>query len=118
MIMSPQAIILTVCNIVILIALILSLFVIKKSKDSQEENKVKTILKNIAALIMFLIIMVMQIYSLNCMVYGDCTMWSWILTAFAIFGTLAYIGFFAYVAMTAKTVQNNMKDMMRPDAFA
>lgn len=112
--MSPQAIILTVCNLVILIALILSLFVIKKSQDSPEENKVKTMLKNIAALIMFLIIMVMQIYSLNCMVYGDCNAWAWLLTTFAVFGTLAYIGFFAYVAMTAKRVQTTVKDMMKP----
>lgn len=112
--MSPQAIILTVCNIVILIALILSLFVIKKSSDAPEESKVKTILKNVAALVMFLVIMAMQIYSLNCMVYGNCTSWSWVLTTFAIFGTLAYIGFFAYVAMTAKKVQMSMKDMMKP----
>lgn len=113
--MSVQAIILTVCNVVILIALFLSLFVIKRSADSPDENKTATILKNIAALVLFLVIMVMQVYSLNCMIYGNCIAWTWILTAFAIFGTLAYIGFFAYIAMTAKTVKKGMKDMLKPE---
>lgn len=113
--MSTQAIILTVCNVVILIALFLSLFVLKRSVDSENESKVTTIMKNVSAMLMFVVIMVIQIYSVNCMVYGNCIAWTWILTAFAILGTLAYIGFFAYVAVTAKTVKNGMKNMMRPE---
>lgn len=111
---SQQAFILTICNIVILVAVILSMFVIKKSHTA-DPNKVKTILKNISVLMMFIVIMVLQVYSLNCMVLGNCQIWSWILTAFAVFGTLGYIGFFAYLSMSANQVQNSLKDIIKPD---
>lgn len=110
---SYQAIVLGICNFVILIALILSMFVLKKSA-AEGESRVKIVLKNVAALVMFLVIMVMQIYSLNCMVYGDCASWAWVLTAFAIFGTLTYIGFFAYLVFSARKVQTSLKDLMAP----
>jgi hypothetical protein len=110
---SQQGVILSICNIVIFIAVILSMFVIKKSVDT-ESNKTKSVFKNIAVLIMFLLIMVMQVYSLNCMVNGDCQMWAWALTAFAVFGTLGYIGFFAYITMTANKVQDSVKDLIKP----
>lgn len=110
---SIQAVVLGICNLVILVALIISMFVLKRSSDSSE-GKVKTALKNVAALIMFVIIMVMQIYSLNCMVYGNCVAWAWVLTAFAIFGTLAYIGFFTYLLFSTNKVKNSLKDIMRP----
>lgn len=112
--LSQQAIILSICNFVILIAVILSLFVIKKSADKKDESKLVTILKNIAALVLFLIIMVLQVYSVNCMVYGECGSWAWILTAFAVFGTLAYLGVFAYVAISAAKLKASVKDLVKP----
>jgi hypothetical protein len=111
---SQQALILTICNVVILIAVILSMFVLKKSKDN-DRYKLSTILKNIAALVMFIIIMVMQIYSVNCMIYGDCHLWTWILVAFAAFGTLMYIGFFAYIAMSANRIKTSITDLPKLD---
>lgn len=113
--LSQQGLILSICNVIIFVAVVLSMFVIKKTADT-EPNKVKAVLKNIAVLIMFLLIMVMQVYSLNCMVTGDCHVWAWILTAFAIFGTLGYIGFFAYLTMTANKVKDSVKDLVNPNA--
>ena len=111
---SQQAFILTICNVIILVAVILSMFVLKKSQAT-DPSKVKTILKNISVLVMFIIIMLLQVYSLNCMVYGNCQLWSWILTSFAIFGTLGYIGFFAYLSMSANQVKSSLKDIIKPD---
>lgn len=98
--LSTQATILAICNFVILIAVVLSMFVIKKNND--EGNKLYATIKNVFALLMFIIIMTMQVYSLNCMIYGDCHLWGWILTTFAVIGTLSYLGFFAYIAFTIK----------------
>lgn len=111
--LSQQGVILSICNFIIFVAVVLSMFVIKKSADT-ESNKTKSILKNIAVLMMFILIMVMQVYSLNCMVTGDCQLWSWTITAFAVFGTLGYIGFFAYIVMTANKVQESVKDLIKP----
>jgi hypothetical protein len=107
--LSTQAIVLAICNTVILVAVILSMFVIKKNTD--EGNKVYATIKNIFALLMFIIIMMMQIYSLNCMVYGDCRMWAWVLAIFAVVGTLSYIGFFAYIVFTMKKISTYPKVM-------
>lgn len=113
---SQQAIVLSICNIIILIAVIISMFVLKKSKDT-EQYKIKTVLKNIAALIMFIIIMVMQIYSVNCMITGECHIWTWILVAFFAFGTLMYIGFFTYVAMSANKIRSTITDLPKLPEF-
>ena len=111
--LSQQGLILSICNVIIFVAVVLSMFVIKKSADT-EPNKIKSVFKNIAVLLMFLLIMVMQVYSLNCMVTGECQVWAWTLTAFAVFGTLGYIGFFAYITMTANKVQESVKDLIKP----
>lgn len=100
---STQAIVLTICNLIILVALIISMFIIKRTNDN--EQKVGAIMKNMSALLGFIIIMGLQIYSLNCMVYGDCHLWSWILVGFGILGTLSYLGVFAYIAYTLKKQQ-------------
>jgi hypothetical protein len=100
MLIAQQAIVLGVCNFIILLSVVLSLFVIKK--DTDQGDKTGAIWKNIAALIMFVTIMALQIYSLNCMVYGDCNIWAWIIAAFAIVGTVSYLGLFAYVATSAQ----------------
>jgi cytochrome bd-type quinol oxidase subunit 2 len=101
--LSQQALILSICNVVIFIALIISVFIIKKTTDKKEESKYKIVLKNIAALIFFLIIMIMQVYSVNCMVYGECGSWAWIITIFTVLGTLAYLGLFIYILIKSKT---------------
>lgn len=111
---SQQAIILGICNFVIFVAVVVSMFVLKKDADTNQGGKVVPILKNIAALVLFLVIMVMQIYSMNCMVYGECVSWAWIITAFAVFGTLAYLGVFAYIAMSTARLRAGIKDMVRP----
>lgn len=117
--LSQQAIILGICNLVIFVAVVISMFVLKKDADKGagavgKGGKVVAVLKNVAALVLFLVIMVLQIYSLNCMVYGDCVAWSWILTALAVFGTLGYLGVFAYIAMSTRKISGEIKDMVKP----
>ena len=113
---SQQSIVLSICNVIILIAVILSMFVLKKSKDT-ERYKINTILKNVSALVMFIIIMVLQIYSVNCMISGDCHIWTWILVALFAFGTLMYVGFFTYVAMSASRIQTSIAELPKPLEF-
>lgn len=110
---SQQAIILTICNFVIFVAVVLSMFVLKKSTDT-EPMTIVPILKNVAALVGFVIVMALQVYSLNCMIYGDCHAWAWVLTAMAVVGTLAYLGIFAYIAMTASKIKSSVKDLVKP----
>lgn len=109
--MSTQAVILTICNVLVFIAVATSMFLIKKEGDANTNvsSRIGTIMKNIAALIMFAIVMALQVYSLNCMIYGDCHMWTWIITGFAVFGTLSYLGIFVYLVSTLKRVKDTVK---------
>lgn len=115
--LATQSIVLIVCNLFVLIAIILSMFVLKKESNANKttSERITTIAKNVLALVLFVIIMALQVYSLNCMVYGDCQAWAWILTAFAALGTLSYLGFFVYLVSTMKkihtTVQNQIDDI-------
>lgn len=108
--LSTQALILAICNVLVFIALTLSLFVLKKesTQNATKSDRVLTILKNITALLMFAVIMALQVYSLNCMIYGDCQLWAWIITIFAGLGTLSYLGFFVYLVATFKKVESNV----------
>jgi len=110
---SQQAIILTICNFVIFVAVVLSMFVLKRSTDT-ETMTIIPILKNVAALVGFVIVMALQVYSLNCMIYGDCNVWAWILTAMAVVGTLAYLGVFVYITVSASKIKSSVKDLIKP----
>lgn len=109
--LSTQAIILAVCNALVFIAIALSMFVLKKESDANvtKSDRIITIVKNVTALIMFAIIMALQVYSLNCMIYGDCQLWTWIITVFAVLGTLSYLGFFVYLVATFKKVEGSVQ---------
>lgn len=111
--LSTQAIVLAVCNLLVFIAITLSMFVLKKESDqnASKSDRIVTIVKNVTALIMFAVIMALQVYSLNCMIYGDCQLWAWIITAFAALGTLSYLGFFVYLIATFKKVGDNVQDI-------
>lgn len=115
--LATQSIVLIVCNIFVFIAIVMSMFVLKKESNENKSTseRITTIAKNVLALVLFAIIMALQVYSLNCMVYGDCQAWAWILTTFAAVGTLSYLGFFVYLVSTMKkiqtTVQNQIDDI-------
>jgi hypothetical protein len=107
--LSTQAIILLVCNLIVLIAVGLSLFALKKNVD-KGESKTVVLLQNIAVMIMFVVIMMMQVYSINCMVFGDCQLWTWIIVGLAVIGTLTFLGFFTYVAIATKLTERAVVD--------
>lgn len=102
--MSTQAWLLAICNFVIFISVILSLFLIKD--DNEQGKKGSAIFKTIIALGSFLCVMALQVYSLNCMVVGDCILWSWIVAIFATIGCIAYVCLFVYVVVVLKRAPN------------
>lgn len=106
--LSSQAFVLAICNVCVLIAVLLSMFVIKKNTDNGETSS--AMVKNVVALVFFIFIMVMQVYSLNCMVRGDCHVWAWILAAFGVIGTLSYLGAFVYILMSSKKNDKTVAD--------
>lgn len=87
MYLSPQAIVLIICNAIILMLMLINVFIPRK--DSQKlGNKGLMFL----VIILFIIpIMLIQIYSLNCMVTGSCTKWSWTLSIIAVIFTVVYV---------------------------
>lgn len=105
--LSSQAFVLAICNVCILIAVIISMFVIKKNTDSGHTSS--ALLKNIVALVVFILVMVMQVYSLNCMVRGDCHIWAWILAVFGVIGALSYLGAFVYILLFRKAKTDEKK---------
>jgi hypothetical protein len=100
MLISTQAVVLAICNALILLAVILSMFVIKKNTD--EGDKGSALIKNVVALLFFFVFMALQVYSLNCMIYGDCRIWAWILVGFAVLGTVLYMAAFLYIVFIKK----------------
>lgn len=103
MALTNQAIIIGVCNIIIFLGIIVSLFFLKV--DILAGNKAIAVLKIIAGLLWFLIMVAIQVYSINCMVVGDCIIWTWILVAFAILGTLIYIFSLIYALAFINDIQ-------------
>jgi NADH:ubiquinone oxidoreductase subunit 3 (subunit A) len=73
------------------------------SKD-QTNKKSKSY---IIILLLFVILpfMVMQIYSLNCMVTGECHAWSWTLSVIAAIFTFLYV--IGFIAMIMKIKKNS-----------
>jgi len=95
MIISKQAIILMVCNFIVLMLLLLNTLITKTP------NRVAILI------VLFLIIlpfMLLQIYSLNCMVTGECYAWTWIIATIAVVFTILYvIGFIIMIRRLKKT---------------
>lgn len=93
--LTTQGWILAICNIIIFVVVIVGMVAVKK--DSEDGNKPLALVKNVVALVFFFIVMALQVYSLNCMVTGDCHLWAWILAVFAVITTLLYMGAFVII---------------------
>lgn len=95
MIISKQAIILMICNFIVFMLLLLNTFI------------TKTPSRIYIIIVLFFIIlpfMLLQIYSLNCMVTGECYAWSWIIAYIAIAFTVLYvIGFIVMIRKLKQT---------------
>ena len=112
MILPKQTLVLLVCNIVIFILIVSNMFL----------GKNKNWFLSIVLLIALIVpIMLMQLYSVNCMVTGDCNSWSWFLVAVAVLCTLVYIiGFINSIinlkkntGPTIKTEEENLRLKVR-----
>ena len=106
---STQAMILAACNAVIFIAVVIAMFLTKEEAD--KGSKVVAIMKNIVSLLAFFIMMALQVYSLNCMVYGECYLWSWIIAIFSVIGLVIFILGFIYIIYMTKSVGNAMNSL-------
>lgn len=103
-IISNQAIILSICNLIIFMLMFINVFI------SKQKSKIVVILGLIFIVIP---IMIIQIYSLNCMVTGSCTVWSWTLSAIAIIFTLIYvIGFIIMIIKLKKNTGPTQEDKL------
>lgn len=102
--MSPQASILAICNIIIVLSTGISMLIF--ARKSEEIVTWNLVVNNVAAFLLFIVIMALQVYSLNCMVTGDCQIWAWVVAGFAVFGTLAYLGLFAYLMGLLNKIKN------------
>lgn len=101
---SSQAKVIVVCNIVVLIAVLLSIFGINKERNKQE-GKIKAISKAVIVFVMFIVIMLLQVYTMNCMIYGECHSLAWAISSVAVVGTLIYLGIFIYLIFKKHTTK-------------
>lgn len=95
MIISKQAIILMICNFIVFMLLLFNTFITKGSN------------RNAIIIVLFLMIlpfMILQIYSLNCMVTGECYVWSWIIAYISIAFTVLYV--IGFIIMIRKLKQS------------
>jgi len=97
--LSKQGWVLAICNTIIFIVVLIGMFSVKK--DAEAGDKTKALIKNVVALVFFFIIMVLQVYSLNCMITGDCHIWAWILAIFAVLTTVLYMIAFVMIIFAA-----------------
>lgn len=93
--LSKQGLVLLVCNMIVFIMIVANIFVSKKSN---------WVMSLFLLCVLIIPIMAIQVYSLNCMVTGDCRLWSWTLVAFVIVFTLLYI--IGFLSMIVKMKQD------------
>jgi len=106
MLVSKQAIILMICNFIVFMLLLSNTFI------SKIPNRTAILL------VLFLLIlpfMLLQIYSLNCMVTGECYTWTWIIAAIAVVFTILYvIGFIIMIKKMKNTGPTGPEDPQEP----
>ena len=89
----------TILNLTLFIALIVS-----TSYHSVPMNKLKVV--GIFSLLAFA--MIMKVYSLNCMVTGNCNTWTWIITIVSIVSLICAIAMVLTTLIQRKQLQNTL----------
>lgn len=98
--LSHQAIVLIVCNFVVFMLMFINVFIPRKNvTNTPSKTAVSFVL-----LLVILPIMILQIYSLNCMVTGECYAWSWTLSVIAAIFTIIYV--IGFILTIVKLKQN------------
>lgn len=106
--LAPQTIALIVVNVILLITFIIGVVVVNKSKknneDGTQDSKIMILAKNLGVFALFIIIMCAQGYSVNCMVFGNCATWSWVVASVIMCASFVHMGMLVYVIL--KTLQS------------
>lgn len=93
---SAQSIVVGACIIVCLLVLFTN-SILNQSSSAKD--------KAIAFLVLFFVgipLLILKVYTVNCIVLGSCDMYGWILASIAIVVTLAYLGLFVYRIVVKK----------------
>lgn len=109
--MSSQAWVMAVCNLLIFGLMIAA--VVFAKKDAEEGNKAIAVIKTVVGFLFIFVIMALQVYSLNCMVVGDCQLWSWIIAILSVISTLVFIGGLIYIYYVTKKISTVMDEVSK-----
>lgn len=105
--LAPQTIALIVVNVLLLITFIAGVVVVNKHKKTNEDSKIMIFAKNLGLFVFFIIVMCAQAYSVNCMVFGNCVAWSWVIASIIMLASFAHMGMLLYVIMRTMKTSNN-----------
>lgn len=102
-----QTIIIGICIIITLLLAISNLFI------PQDKESIFTKTKFYLLLIMLLVIFplaIVHLYAVNCMLEGNCELFTWIIVALVIISTIVYVGGFIYrLVKLKKTITSEEK---------
>lgn len=99
-----QTIIIGICIIITLLLAISNLFIPTPGLPS-DANQIFTKAKFFMLLILLLFVFpfaLLQLYAVNCMLEGNCVIFTWIIVAFTLIYTVFYIGSFIYNLVNLK----------------
>ena len=112
--LTPQAIVLLVANLVFLIAVVFSISSVLRTMKTHGFDVTYDVSRVVSALLSYLIVMGLQVYSLNCMVVGDCRVWTWILAGLAVLGTLLYLALLVWIFAKSNGGGGGHREERRP----
>lgn len=105
-----QTIIIGICIIITLLLAISNLFI---PTNNQDKQSIFTRTKFYLLLVMLLVIFplaIVHLYAVNCMLEGNCELFTWIIAALVIISTILYTGGFIYrLVKLKKTITSEEK---------
>ena len=105
---STQSIVVGVCSIICLLILFTN-SILNQSYTVKE--------KAIAFVVIFFVgvpFLLLQVYTVNCVVVGTCDIYGWIITSIAIITTLTYLGLFVYKIVVKKQQSYVTQEIKEP----
>jgi hypothetical protein len=98
-----QTIIIGVCFVIVLLIMLVNSLLPQKKQDTTLDRS--KILITLAILLTFLPIALIKLYSVNCMLEGNCHVLVWVYVAIWVLLTAAYTGAFILKAIKTKKTQ-------------
>jgi len=100
MITTNQSIIITICGFIVLLIMIINII----------KNKTINIVSKISMILVIICIItplyILKIYSVNCMIDGNCVMLTWIFVILTMIFTFIYLFSFIYIILYPKKDKN------------